>query len=334
MRSGRPTETAHPRARSGPVVAYMPARGIGDVVWHVPALRRLAALTPEGAVTFLTRPTTHAAALLKHDPAIAAVAYVPFQGKRHKFREIAVLTRAFRDLAPRAAWILDQTAQPAFAAWLAGVPERRGAGEGRLLQIACLSPGALMARNDHHKLEKLARYMDLWGAPPAPDGPLLIVGEAERAAVRARFGALPRPWLAVGLTASWGPKIWPADRFVAVAERCARGGTAFFVGGPNDAAACAAAAAGVTACVGVSVCDLELGALMALLAEVDAFVGNDSGPLNVAAGVGAPALGLFGPTPSLDYAPSLQCLASSDQTMAAITVDAVAARVSALLAKR
>jgi heptosyltransferase-2 len=333
MQVVRPTRTARPPARSGPVVAYMPARGIGDVVWHVPTLRRLAALTPERAVTFLTRPTTHAAELLKYDPAIAEVAYVPFQGKRHKFREVATLTQAFRTLAPRAAWVLDQTAQPSFAAWLAGVPERRGTGEGRPLQICMLSPGPRLPRSDRHKLEKLARFMDLWDAPPSPPGPLLIVGGAERAAMRVRFAALPRPWIAFGVTASWPPKVWGADRFVAAADQIAKGGTAFFIGGPNDAAVTQDAARAASSCVGVSVCDLAIGQLMGLLEQVDVFVGNDSGPLNVAAGVGAPSLGLFGPTPVLDYAPNLHGLVSPDETMGSISVGAVVSRAAPLLAR-
>lgn len=327
-----PTRTA--RAGAGPVVAYMPARGIGDVVWHVPTLRRLAALTPERAVTFLTRPTTQAAELLRHDPAIAEVAYVPFQGKRHKVREVATLTGAFKALAPRAVWVLDQTAQPSFAAWLAGVPERRGTGEGRPLQICMLSPGPLLPRSGRHKLEKLQQFMDLWKAPPPPPGPLLIVGDAERAAIRARFASLPRPWIALGVTASWAPKIWPAARFAATADQVAHGGTAFFIGGPNDAAVTEPAARAVSACTGVSVCDLAVGQLMALLEQADVFVGNDSGPLNVAAGVGTPALGLFGPTPVLGYAPNLYGLVSTDETMASIGVAAVVSRATSLLAQR
>ena len=86
-------------------------------------------------------------------------------------REVRVLTEAFRALAPRAVWILDQTAQPSFAAWLAGVPERRGTGEGRLLQIAMLSPGPLLPRSDIHRLEKLDQYMDRFAAPKAPGRP-------------------------------------------------------------------------------------------------------------------------------------------------------------------
>lgn len=327
------TETLRPRARRGPVVAYMPARGIGDVVWHLPAVRRLAGLTPEGQVIFLTRPTTRAAELLRHDPAIASVAYVPFQGKKHKLREITVLTRALRALKPRAVWILDQTAQPAFAAWLAGVPERRGCGEGRLLQIAMLSPGPALPRGPTHRIDKLRDYMDLWGAPPESPGPLLIVGAAERAAVRARFEGLQRPWIVVGLTASREAKIWPAERFAALVDRVAPGGTAFFVGGPGDGAVAQAAQGAVTAARGVALCDLNLGDLMALCETADAFVGNDSGPLNVAAGVGTPCLGLFGPTPVLDYSPNMTCIAAPDGIMSSIGVDQVASTLASKILK-
>ncbi|MEN3381162.1 MAG: hypothetical protein V7608_1206, partial [Hyphomicrobiales bacterium] len=35
-------------------------QGIGDVIWHLPFIRAIAAATPEGAVTFLTLPSTQA----------------------------------------------------------------------------------------------------------------------------------------------------------------------------------------------------------------------------------------------------------------------------------
>lgn len=309
----------------------MSSRGIGDVVWHVPILRRLAALTPEGQVTFLTRPTTHAADLLRHEPAVARVAYVAFQGKRHKFREVAALTAAFRELQPRAVWVLDQTAQASFAAFLAGAPERHGTGEGRLLQTAMLTGGPVLPRSKRHLIERLTHLMDVWGAPRV-EGRLLIVGESEREAIRKAYAGLPRPWLAFGMTASHPPKVWPADRFAPLAVRVAGGGTAFFVGGPGDKALAEAAAAAVTGCTGVSVCGLPLNQLMALFEACDLYVGNDSGPLNVAAGVGVPALGLFGPTPPLSYTPNLACLVSGDGTMASITLAQAADRALALLA--
>lgn len=48
---------------------------------------------------------------------------------------------------------------------------------------------------------------------------------------------------------------------------------------------------------------LEMSELVALLAEADAVVSNDSGPMHVAAACGTPTLGLFGPETPTMYAP-------------------------------
>lgn len=45
--------------------------------------------------------------------------------------------------------------------------------------------------------------------------------------------------------------------------------------------------------------------LMALISISDVFIGNDSGPLHIAEGLGTPAVGIFGPThPALGYSPN------------------------------
>lgn len=48
---------------------------------------------------------------------------------------------------------------------------------------------------------------------------------------------------------------------------------------------------------------LSIGALHALLERADAFVGNDSGPMHLAAARGIPTLGLFGPETPIMYRP-------------------------------
>ncbi len=62
------------------------------------------------------------------------------------------------------------------------------------------------------------------------------------------------------------------------------------------------------------------------------FVGNDSGLMHLAAAAGTPTLGLFGPTPWAEYAPSGRCagfVCSPTQRMEDLPVaDALAAAVA------
>jgi len=48
-----------------PTAVIQVKRGIGDVIWHLPYVRAIAAAEPGGAVTFLSPATSHAKELLQ-----------------------------------------------------------------------------------------------------------------------------------------------------------------------------------------------------------------------------------------------------------------------------
>jgi len=96
-------------------------------------------------------------------------------------------------------------------------------------------------------------------------------------------------------------KVWP--RHGALARRLAdQGRPVVVVTGPADAAAARwvgqAPGRGVHHAPG-----LPLRRLAGLLAVAGAFIGNDSGPTHLAAGVGCPTLALFGPSDPARWAP-------------------------------
>jgi ADP-heptose:LPS heptosyltransferase len=74
---------------------------------------------------------------------------------------------------------------------------------------------------------------------------------------------------------------------------------------------------------------LSLPEAAACLARAVLYVGNDSGLMHLAAATGTPTLGLFGPTPSAEYAPAGRCtaiaLARSGQMQDLSVQDAFAA---------
>src|SRR6476469_6774496 len=106
-------------------------QGIGDVIWHLPFIRAIAAKTPQGKVTFLTLPSTRAQDLLQAEPCVDRVIYFEHQGSEFKrASNLAVLTALLRAWKSDRVWILDRTLRPALAAKLAGIPERIGPGDG------------------------------------------------------------------------------------------------------------------------------------------------------------------------------------------------------------
>jgi ADP-heptose:LPS heptosyltransferase len=137
--------------------------------------------------------------------------------------------------------------------------------------------------------------------------PVAWTNEADRA--RAALLLPPGPAIvALGPTANWDGKIWPAERFVALFHALAAGplpgARVAVLAGPGEAER--ARAAPVLAALPEAIDlagHLTLPEASACLARCALFVGNDSGLMHLAAATGTPTLGLFGPTPASEYAP-------------------------------
>lgn len=166
--------------------------------------------------------------------------------------------------------------------------------------IAWLVPARARAvmrggRRPGHRLAHLAEVLGL--APPPLPVAWWDVADA------AALPPLPEHFLALGPTANWSYKVWPAERFVALARAIEL--PVVVLGGPGDAEAAMAAPVlaalpGATDLVG----RLTLPQAAALLSRATLYVGNDSGLMHLAAASGAPTVGLFGPTSADEYAPS------------------------------
>lgn len=159
-------------------------------------------------------------------------------------------------------------------------------------------------RRPGHRLLHIA---DALGVSPAPR-PVAWFGAADAARAEALLpgGA----WLILGPTANWRVKMWPAERFIALAQSLTGpggllpGARLAILGGPGDSER--AMAAPVLAALPDAldlVGRLALPEAAAVLARGALFIGNDSGLMHLSAATGAPTLGLFGPTPASEYAP-------------------------------
>jgi ADP-heptose:LPS heptosyltransferase len=102
--------------------------------------------------------------------------------------------------------------------------------------------------------------------------------------------------------------------------------------GPGEEAAARAIVDGAPAAVLAPPTDLD--ALLALLRRASVVVAADTGPLHMAAALGTPCVGLYGPTSATrngPYGAGHRALASPDGTMAALTPASVLAAVSEAL---
>jgi ADP-heptose:LPS heptosyltransferase len=159
-------------------------------------------------------------------------------------------------------------------------------------------------RRAGHRLRHIGAVL---GLDPTP---LPVVWTA--AEDRARAAALlpGGPWLVLGPTANWARKVWPAERFVAVAQALTGPGGALegagiaVVGGPGAAEAAMArpvlaALPGAVDLMGA----LSLPEVAAVLGRASLYLGNDSGLMHLAAASGAPTIGLFAQSSAAEYGP-------------------------------
>lgn len=157
-----------------------------------------------------------------------------------------------------------------------------------------------------HRVSQLGGLIGRGENPPAPR---LWLDDAARAEAEKRI-PLGAPVLAVGPTANWAGKQWPAENFVEVIERLTNNGG--ILPGARVAVFGSAAEREVALPVLQTIpaerrIDLaegtELPVAAACLQRCALFVGNDSGLMHAAAAVGVPTLGLFGPSKEVHYAP-------------------------------
>jgi len=297
--------TFQPAINVTPSAVIQVKPGIGDVIWHLPFIRAIAAAAPGGQVTFLAPPSSGARELLVAEPSVAEAIYFEHSGSELRrginlIRLVDLLKRGdFTQI-----WILDRTTRPAMAALLAGIPERIGLGFG--MQRYLITNAGLDIGHFHDlPIDCLVALMAAMRVPLPTTEPNLPVPTATLAAIGERYKPWPRPWLVLGIGSSHPDKDWADASWAELIGSLRRrgDGTMFLIGGAQHAARARQliAAGDGGGAPAVDACDLNLIEAVALLRHADLFVGTDSGPMNLAAAAETDAFALFGGTPVQSY---------------------------------
>jgi heptosyltransferase II len=151
----------------------------------------------------------------------------------------------------------------------------------------------------HWYLDLLRQTMGI-ESPPANGG--FEVDPAATKKMRPWLAAARRrpaaPLVALAPAATYGPaKEWPAERYAQLVDSLdSEGWECVIVGAHGERARCDDVRARSRAGAILAAGETSVAELAALLSLCQGFVGNDSGPMHLAAALGIPTLGLFGST--------------------------------------
>ena len=168
------------------------------------------------------------------------------------------------------------------------------------------APDVILGRQTLHSVEQQLALLN-WSGLPYPEHPHLslpVSREAE-ARVKSRLAALGvQNFAVIAPAAALESKRWPAERFAAVADHLSRSFnlSSVVIAGPGQEhiAQQVSEAARSRAAI---VTGLSLKEMIALASLSRMYVGNDSGPMHIAAAIGRPLVVVFGSSNSTVWHP-------------------------------
>ncbi len=205
--------------------------------------------------------------------------------------------------------VIDLTNDPAAAIAAIGRPSRhrRDAGSVRLAAKLRRAVGHRDAPAQGHVARIAYRVLGLPIPDPIVPVPLSLRDEdvARGTAMIGRGWPGERPLAVLHAGAMWEHRRWPAGRFAELAKGLERAGFAvFLVGGPDDRAVSMEVAQGAGLReTRVLAGELDLAGTAAVFARAAVVVANDGGPMHLAASMGAPVVGVYGPTDPHSFGP-------------------------------
>jgi heptosyltransferase-2 len=291
---------------------------IGDFVRCHTVVRVLKQRFPHRPIDVLS--TAMVSPLADYMPGVRKAIVVDLPRKRLALAQHRALAQRLKVEGYGQALVMPRTWKSALAPYLAGIEQRTGfAGEVRFGLLNDLRWGE----------RALPRMIDRCVALAVPKGepapadlphPQLEVPASEIAGWRQRQGIADdhRPAVALAPGAVGPSKRWTTDGFAELARQLTAGGAQVWIlGGPGEKEL-AAAIAGTHQANARDMTGPDLRNAILALAAADVAVSNDSGLLHVAAAIGTPSIGIFGPTSPWHWAP-LNPLAAVVETATALT---------------
>jgi lipopolysaccharide heptosyltransferase I len=286
-------------SQSAPRILIVRLSAVGDVIHGLPVLNALRGALPQAYLAWVVE--DRAAALLRGHAALDALIVVP-RGFLKSPRQVWQLRRRLRGLHFDTAIDLQGLSKSAVVARLSGASRRIGFGDAKGREISRWLNNDLVRTCAPHIIDCNLELLQALGIQPPPARFEVPESEADRLAAAAIISQyrLQTGFGIMNPGAGWPSKLWPAERFAAVAEYLGRveclptlvvwagerenGWARQIVAGSGGHARLAPAT--------------SLTELAAVCRRALIFVGSDTGPLHLAAAVGTACVGMYGPMPA------------------------------------
>jgi ADP-heptose:LPS heptosyltransferase len=271
---------ALPPLRPEPRILFVTATRIGDAVLSTGLISYLIERHPDARLTIAAGPV--AAPLFGAVPRLERL--IPLTKRSHARHWLDL----YRQVAP-IHWDLVVDLRGSALAWLLRARHRRTMAKGQ---------------DREHRVQRLARLFAL-ATPPAPR----LWPGIEQIVAAEKLVPGDAPVLAIGPAANWRGKQWRAERFAELAGRLTApdglmpGARVAVLAAAHERAQVEPVLAALPEDRRIDLIGQDLLTGAAALARTRLFIGNDSGLMHMAAAMGTPTLGLFGPSPASQYAP-------------------------------
>jgi heptosyltransferase II len=285
---------------------------VGDAIMALPALRAVRKHFPEAHIAIVARP--YVAEIYRDQQICDELIAYDSHGAHAGFSGRRRLAHELRKQRFDVALLLQNAFDAAWLAWRAGIPQRIGYardGRGPLLTKAVRIPkvGEIPAHEQFYYLELLRRADWIKELTGEKFISLLVNPEARYDAGKRLVAAGSRPSalrVAISAGASYGSaKCWAPEKFAAVADRLIANFDAdvILLGTAGEAAISSAIESAMRRPPINLTGKTNIAEFPALLSQCHLFIGNDSGAMHVAGGVGVPVVAIFGSTDPNGTAP-------------------------------
>jgi heptosyltransferase-1 len=327
----------------GPRIAIIKLSSLGDVVHALPVAGALRRALPAAHLTWVVEAREYA--VLRDHPDLDAVVPVDTRlwrrliwrpsGARQVLGKVSRLRERIRGASFDVAIDLQGLLKSGLLTAYTGAPVRIGFSASR-----CRERWNALFTNRHvtppasarHVVEQYLALLAPLGIEPGPAEfhvPVPAASERRIEELLVKEGVKPGDRLvAINPGAGRPRKRWAVARWSVLAERLATeaGARLLLLWGPDEAHMARDISLALPGHSALLAPPTDLGELAALLKRCRLMIANDTGPLHVAAALGTPALGLFGPTRAErngPYGPGCRGLQSPDGTMDGLAVATV-----------